>query len=260
MKSNPAFSGYSEVNGLRLYYEMHGDGQPLVLVHGGGSTIESSFGNILPFLAAKRQIIAVEMQAHGRTSDRDADLSFEQDADDIAILLNNLDINKADVLGFSNGGHTAIELSLRHPQLVRKLVLASINIRRDALPAQFWDGFQGATLDMMPSPLREAYLKVNNSEAGLLNMFNKDVKRMKHFSGWSNEQIQSINSPTLVINGNQDVAPVEHAVEIYRLIPNCQLAIFPGAHGTYLGTIESLPGGQWPKFNAVELINEFLDK
>jgi len=242
-----------------MYYEMHGHGQPLVLIHGGGSTIESSFGNIIPLLADKRQIIAVEMQAHGRTSDRDTDLSFEQDADDIAALLRNLDIPKVDVLGFSNGGHTAIELSLRYPQLINKLILASINTRRDALPAAFWDGFEGATLDMMPAPLREAYLKVNNSEAGLLNMFNRDVQRMKHFSGWSDEQIQSIKSPTLVINGNQDVAPLEHAVEIYRLIPNCELAIFPGAHGTYLGAIESLPGGQWPKFNAVELIHEFLE-
>ena len=260
MKAIPAFSGYSEVNGLRMYYEVHGNGQPLVLIHGGGSTIESSFGNIIPFLAAKRKIIAVEMQAHGRTNDRDTDLSFEQDADDIAVLLNNLDIPKADVLGFSNGGHTAIEFSLRHPQLLGKLILASINTRRDALAAAFWDGFEGATLDMMPAPLCEAYLQVNNSQSGLLNMFNKDVKRMKHFRGWSDEQIQSIKSPTLVINGNQDVAPVEHAVEIYRLIPNCELVIFPGAHGTYLGTIESLPGGQWPKFNATELIHEFLDK
>src|SRR5687767_232456 len=100
MKAIPVLSGYSAVNGLRMYYEVHGNGQPLVLIHGGGSTIESSFGNIIPFLAAKRKIIAVEMQAHGRTNDRDTDLSFEQDADDIAVLLNNLDIPKADVLGF----------------------------------------------------------------------------------------------------------------------------------------------------------------
>jgi pimeloyl-ACP methyl ester carboxylesterase len=260
MKSNPVFSGFSEVNGLRMYYEVHGDGPPLVLIHGGGSTIDSSFGNIIPLLAKKRQIIAVEMQAHGRTSDRDRDLSFEQDADDIAALLKNLAVPKADVLGFSNGGHTAIELCLRHPQIVNKLILASINTRRDALAAAFWDGFEGATLESMPAPLREAYLKVNNSEAGLLNMFNRDVHRMKHFRGWTDEQIQSIKSPTLLINGNQDVAPVEHAVEIYRLIPNCELAIFPGGHGTYLGTIESLPSGQWPKFNAIELIEEFLNK
>jgi pimeloyl-ACP methyl ester carboxylesterase len=260
MNLNPGISGYSEVNGLSMYYEIHGQGQALVLIHGGGSTIETSFGNIIPLLSKHRQVIAVELQAHGHTNDRDMDLSFEQDADDVAALLNNLNIEKADLLGFSNGAHTAIEIYLRHPRLVNKLILASTFTRRHAVPAAFWNGFEGATVDMMPPLLTEGYLKANNSKEGLLNMFNKDVKRMKGFQGWTDEQIKSIKCPTLVINGNNDVAPVEHAVELYRLIPNCELAIFPGSHGTYLGSIESLPDGQWPKFNAVALIEELLDR
>ena len=260
MKFQPASSGYSEVNGLSMYYEVYGAGRPLVLLHGGGSTIQTSFGNIIPLLAKSRQIIAVELQAHGHTHDRDAELTFTQDADDVAALLNNLHIARANFLGFSNGGHTAIEIALRHPQIIHKIILASTFINRQAVAQQFWDGFEGATLDMMPQLLSEGYLAANNSEAGLRNMFNKDVHRMKHFTGWTNEQIKSITCPTLIINGNDDVAPVEHAVDMYRLIPKSQLAIFPGAHGTYLGTIESLPEGGWPKFNATSLIEEFLDK
>jgi hypothetical protein len=103
-------SGYSDVNGLKMYYEIYGEGKPLVLVHGGGSTIQPSFGNIIPYLAKHRRIIAMELQAHGRTGDRPADLSFKQDADDVAMLLNNLKIPEADFLGFRNGVHILIEI------------------------------------------------------------------------------------------------------------------------------------------------------
>ena len=112
----------------------------------------------------------------------------------------------------------------------------------------------------MPQVLKEGYLKANNSHEGLLNMFKKDVQRMKVFKGWTDEQIKSIQAPVLVINGNNDVGSPEHAVEMLRTIPNCELAIFPGGHGTYLGTLESLDNGIWPKFNATDLIEEFLSK
>src|SRR5213083_189481 len=124
--ASPHFkNGQSEVNGLSMYYEIHGQGKPLVLIHGGGSTIETTFGRVIPALAKSRQLIAVELQAHGHTNDRDTELTFEQDADDVAVLLKNLHISKADFLGFSNGGHTAIEIAIRHPQLVNKMILAS---------------------------------------------------------------------------------------------------------------------------------------
>jgi pimeloyl-ACP methyl ester carboxylesterase len=253
-------SAYSEVNGLKMYYEIHGEGNPLVLIHGGGSTIETTFGRIIPLLKKKRQLIAVELQAHGHTNDRDAFLSFEQDAADLATLLGNLKISKADFLGFSNGGQTAIELALHYPQLVNKLILASTFYKRSAAPDQFWEGFDGAKIEWMPEVLKEAYLKATNSETGLLNMFNKDVRRMKTFKGWEDEQIRSIKANTLVINGNQDVGSLEHAVEMCNTIPSCELAVFPGGHGTYLGAIESLDNGIWPEFNATSLIEEFLDK
>lgn len=253
-------TGYSDVNGLNMYYEIHGHGKPLVLIHGGGSTIETTFGRIIPLLSKHRQIIAVELQAHGHTNDRTADLSFEQDADDVATLLKNIKIEKADFLGFSNGGQTLIEIALRHPEIINKIIVASAFYNRDAVMPAFWKGFEGATLDVMPKALREGYLKANNNEAGLLNMFKKDVQRMKTFEGWSQEQMKMIKAPALIINANNDVGSMEHAVEMCQLIPNCELAIFPGGHGTYLGAIESLDNGHWPEFNATRLIEEFLDK
>jgi len=253
-------SGYSNVNGLKMYYEIYGQGKPLVLIHGGGSTIETSFGRIIPFLAKRRQIIGVELQAHGHTNDRDTNLTFAQDAEDVATLLQNLDIAKADFLGFSNGGQTTIEIALHHPELVNKIIVASAFYKRSAATPQFWEGFKHATLDMMPQVLKDGYLKANNEQAGLINMFNKDVQRMKVFKGWTDEQMKKITAPALVISANADAGSPEHAVEMYRMIPDCELAIFPGGHGSYLGAIESLDNGKWPAFNATALIEEFLDK
>lgn len=119
-------NGYADINGLRMYYEIYGEGAlPLVLIHGGGSTIQTTFGNIIPHLAKRRKIITMELQAHGRTNDRDVPLSFQQDADDVAALLGYLQIDKADFLGFSNGGQTLIELALRHAELINKMIVAS---------------------------------------------------------------------------------------------------------------------------------------
>lgn len=253
-------SGYSEVNGLKMYYEIHGQGKPLVLIHGGGSTIETSFGKIIPLLTKKRQIIGVELQAHGHTNDRNTNLTFEQDADDVATLLNNLEIPNADFLGFSNGGHTLIEIVLRHPEIVDKIIIASAFYKKSAVVPQFWEGFDHATINMMPQVLKDGYLKANNDEAGLLNMFEKDVQKMKVFKDWTDEQMKSITAPTLIINGNNDVGSVEHAVEMYRTIPNSQLAIVPGKHGAYIGAIEYLDNGKWTQKYIVNIIEDFLNK
>jgi pimeloyl-ACP methyl ester carboxylesterase len=258
-KNLPFFeSGFKPVNGLDMYYEIHGEGQPLVLIHGGGSTIDTTFGRIIPRLSAYFKLIAVELQAHGHTRDRSQPLSFQQDADDIAELLKQLDIAKADFLGFSNGGQTLFEIAFRYPELINKMILASTFYSREAVDPAFWKAFEGARVEMMPTALAEGYLAANNDKAGLQTMFERDVERMKNFKGWSADQIRSISAPALVINGCRDVAPPEHAVEMYRLIPNCQLAIFPGGHGEYLGTIESVADGKLPNFNAAELVLAFL--
>jgi pimeloyl-ACP methyl ester carboxylesterase len=254
----PAKSGFSKLKDLDLYYEIYGEGEPLVLIHGGGSTIWTSFGRLIPLLSGHRSIIAVELQAHGRTADRQSPLSFEQDADDICMLLDNLDIARADYLGFSNGGQTAIEIALRHPHRVRKIIIASSFYNRAAVAEDFWKGFDDATLDQMPQPLHEGFLAVNNNRDALQTMFNRDVERMKNFKGWTDNQLQSIRVPVLVMNGSHDLAAPEHAVEMFRLIPGAELAILPGIHGSYLGTIETIGSGEWKNSSAAGIINEFL--
>jgi pimeloyl-ACP methyl ester carboxylesterase len=260
MNDNNFKSGYSEVNGLKMYYEIYGEGKPLVLIHGGGSNIQTTFGNIIPFLSKHRQTIAMDLQAHGRTFDRSKDLSFEQDADDIATLLSNLKISNADFLGYSNGGQTLIEIALRYPAIVNKVVIASAFYKRNATPPGFWEGFDNATIDVMPQSLKDGFLKVNNNKKALQNMFNKDVKRMKDFKGWSDEQIQSIKAPTLIINGNNDVGSMEHAVEMYNKFPHSQLTILPGKHGAYMGAIEFLENEKWTQHYIVDVINDFLNQ
>ena len=253
-------SGYSDVNGIKMYYEVYGQGEPLVLIHGGGSTIQTSFGRIIPNLAKDFTLIAVELQNHGLTDARNTVETFEQDADDVALLLKNLGIAKASFFGFSNGGHTAMQISLRHPEIVHKLVIASSPCKRNGFPPGFFNGMQQATLDNMPQELKTAFLKVNPDSARLQIMFERDRDRMINFKDWSDEQIKSIAAPTLLIDGDTDVMTPEHAVEMYRLIPNSQLAIIPGGHGKYMGEITTLSKSNPFVDFSTPLIKEFLNR
>ena len=244
---------YASINGLNLYYELHGNGRPLVLLHGGGSTFESSFGRLLPQLVDTHRVIGVELQAHGHTPDIDRPLSFEQDADDVAVLLEQLAIEKADIMGFSNGGTTALQIAIRHSRLVNKLVLASATYRRDGMQPGFFDGFEGASVEMMPEALQRAYLKINPDPKGLQRMFERDVDRMKNFRDIPDAAIRAIEAPALVINGDKEVVRADHALALSRLIPNARLAILPSGHGEYLGEIE------WPDSPLRELVATMID-
>ena len=253
--------GYAPVNGIKMYYELYGEGEmPLVLIHGGGSTIESTFGSILPMLAEYHSIIAVELQAHGRTYDRDAPETFEQDADDVAALLKYLKANKADILGFSNGGTTALQIGIRHPEVVNKLIVVSGAYRRDGFINHFFDGFDHATLDNMPESLRAAFLKVHPDSGALLNMFHKDVARMKAFTDIADERIQSIKAPTFVVINDLDVVTAAHAAQMMHAIANARLMILPGHHGSSIGAAESSPDEQTGKEAAftAALVDDFL--
>lgn len=228
-----ARSGYAPVDGLRMYYEIHGRGDhrtpPLVLLHGGGSTIETSFGQTLPRLAKTRQVIAVEQQGHGRTADiAERPFSFEQSAEDTVALLRYLKAERADFLGYSNGGHIAIEIALKHPDAVRRVVIVSAMFDRTGSDPGFWESFEHAKPDEMPAELREAYLRVAPHPEDLPTFFAKSVQRMLNFKGWAPEQIRLITAPTLVVAGDQDVVRPEQAVQMFRLIRSAQLAILPG--------------------------------
>lgn len=254
-------SGYSDVNGLKMYYEIYGEGKPLVLIHGGGSTIQTTFGNVIPLLARTRKLIAVELQAHGRTGDRSTELSFEQDADDVATLLKNLNISRVDILGFSNGGTTALYIAMRHPELVDKIVAASALCKRNGVPTQFWDFMKQAQLENMPQPLKDGYLKVAADTGGLKTMHDKDAKRMLNFKDIPDEEISSVKAPVFIVVGDKDVILPEHALEMHRLLKNSELAIIPGVHGEYLGEVTTLdPGNNQPDLVVVPMIEKFLDK
>ena len=142
-----SMSSYAPVNGLKMYYEIHGSGSPLVLIHGGGSTIQTSFGRVLDSFAKNHKVIAVEMQAHGHTADIDRPLSFEQDADDVADLLKQLNINRADIFGFSNGASTTLEIAIRHPELVNRIIVASTMFNKSGAQPWFWDMMANATFE-----------------------------------------------------------------------------------------------------------------
>jgi pimeloyl-ACP methyl ester carboxylesterase len=249
---------YTLVNGLRLYYEIHGTGFPLVLLHGGGSTIQSTFGRVLPELSKKYRIIAVELQAHGHTADINRPLSFEQDADDVAELLNQLNIKKANIMGFSNGGTTSLQIAIRHSHLVNKLVLISVIYKKAGMPKEFWEGMKLATLDNMPQPLKDAYLEVNPDPAGLAAMFSRDRDRMFSFKDISDEDIRNISVPTLIFNGDRDVVTSEHALELSHTLQNARLAILPGVHGECIGEICSYNKNSSIPMLVVEIIGEFL--
>jgi len=249
---------YANVNGIKMYYEIHGAGTPLVLLHGGGSTIYTSFGRILPALAKTHEVIAVELQAHGHTGDRDAPETFKQDADDVNELLRQLNIPKADLFGFSNGGQTALEMAIRHPDRINKLIVASAFFKKDGVPGWFWKGFDNPRFSDMPQIYKDEYLKINPDSAALLNMFHKDVQRMQHFTDWKIEEIRSIQAPTLIVIGDQDIITPEHAVEMSRIIPHNQLVILPGTHGKYLGEAATNdPDSKVPDL-FVAILNEFL--
>jgi pimeloyl-ACP methyl ester carboxylesterase len=254
-------TGHAPVNGINMYYEIHGQGNiPLVLIHGGGSTIESTFAHILPLFAAHNKVIAIELQAHGRTSDRNAPESFEQDADDVAALLKYLKIDKANILGFSNGGSTALQIAIRHSGIVNKIIAIAAASKRDGLIPGFFDFMQTASIDNMPAFLKTAFLKVNPSEAGLLNMFNKDKQRMINFKDWPDDMLQSIKAPTLFIAGDNDVVTPEHNLQMARLIKGAQVMILPGIHGQCLGEAGSYKAGsKQPEVTAI-LVQEFLNE
>lgn len=252
-------SGYALVNGLNMYYEIHGSGTALVLIHGGGSTLQTTFGRVLHEFAKTHKVIAVEMQAHGHTADIDRPLSFQQDADDIAVLLKCLKLDKASIFGFSNGASTALQFAIRHPEMTNKIIVASTFYKKTGAPGWFWDMMGKATFEAMPQPYKEEYLKINPDTNALHRMYERDVARMQSFPDISEEQMRSIKAPAFIIIGDKDVTTPEHAAEMYRLLSNSRLAIIPGGHGDYIGEMTT-PQDSILIAATVSIINKFLDE
>ncbi len=197
------------------------------------------------------------MQAHGHTADIDRPLSFQQDADDIAALLRLLNIDKADIFGFSNGASTTLQLAIRHPEMTNKIIVSSTFYKKSGAPDWFWNMMSEPTFEGMPQPLKDAFLKINPDTNALYRMYERDVARMQSFPDISDEQMKSIKAPALIIAGDKDVTTPEHAAEMHRLISNSQLAIIPGGHGDYIGEITT-PQDSILIAAIVSMINKFL--
>ena len=250
----PGTSGYAEVNDLEMYYEIHGSGPPLVLLHGAFSAIGTSFGELLPALAETRQVIAFELQAHGRTADIDRPLSIEQLADDTAAALRYLGIAQADIFGYSMGASVALHLAIRHPDVVRKLVLASVTYNLSGVHPGLMEGLADMKPEMMfGSSWHEEYIRIAPNPDNFATLFAKKTQMDRNIKDVPAEVIQSIKAPTLLIIGDSDLVRPEHAVEMFRLLgggifgdtpaglPRSQLAVLPGtSHVTLVSRADLL--------------------
>jgi pimeloyl-ACP methyl ester carboxylesterase len=254
-------SGYAPVDGLDMYYEIHGAGRPLVLLHGALMTIEN-FALLLPSLARSRQVIAIEQQAHGRTADIDRPFDYEQMADDTATLLRHLEIEQADVFGYSMGGGIALQIAIRHPELVRKLVVAAAYHDPDGYYPEVHEAIENLKPEgFVGSPWQEAYARVAPNPGDFPTLLAKVQRMDMAFEGWPPEAIESIEAPALVIVADSDVVRPEHAVQMFRALgggvagdlvglPDSQLAVIPGT--THVTLLER---SDW----LTPMITEFLD-
>ena len=236
---------YASVNGLNLYYEIHGQGQPLILLHGGLGTI-AMFKQILPRLIETRQVIGVELQAHGHTADIERPMSFEAMADDIAALITHLGLAQADLLGYSLGGGVALQTIIRHPKLVRNAVIVSAPYKREGWYPEVLAGMTSITAELaktwVGSPMHQAYASVAPNPEDWPMLAAKTSDLLKQDYDWS-VGLSAVGAPIMIVVGDADAVRPAHAVEFFELLgggkrdagwdgsrmPNSRLAILPGA-------------------------------
>ncbi|MCA4131706.1 alpha/beta fold hydrolase [Arthrobacter sp. M4] len=238
--------GYASVNGLQMYYELHGDNgdgsTPLLLLHGGLFDIELQFGALIPSLSAGRRVIAADFQGHGRTNDTDRPLGTPDLASDVIGLLDHLGVDRVDVFGFSIGGAVALDLAINHPELVRKLIVSSVSFRPEGDRGGNVEAVAEMTVDMISgTPMEERYLAVSPhpDREHLQGLLDKLARYGAGEIGWSDEKIRGIAAPTLITVGDCDMVRLDHAVKFLQLrggdvngdfegVPASQLAVFPG--------------------------------
>lgn len=234
-------TGYAPVNGMQMYYEVHGaGGTPLLLLHGGLFDLDQQFGALLPHLSRDRQVVATDFQGHGRTNDVDRPLTAEGLASDVVGLLGHLDLAQVDVFGFSVGGAVALRLAIDHPHLVRRLVVSSVSFHPDGDRGENTEAVAEMTVDMIAgTPMEEAYRARSPHPDELQGLLTKLGHFDEGFAGWSDDDIRGIAAPTLITVGDCDMVRLEHAVRFLQLrggnvngdfdgVPSSQLAVFPG--------------------------------
>ena len=237
-------TGYALVNGLNMYYEIHGSGEPLIILHGGlGST--DMFSGLMPALAKIRQVIAVDLQGHGRTADVERPMSYQSMADDIAALMRHFKIQKADILGYSLGGGVAVRTAIQHPECVNRLVVVSTVFKLDGWYPEVRTAMSHLSAEaaeqMKPSPLYQSYARVAPRPADWPVLVTKLGSLIRTDFDWSKE-VGAIQAPTLLVFGDADAVRPEHAIEFFQLlgggkkdggwdgsgISKARLAILPG--------------------------------
>jgi pimeloyl-ACP methyl ester carboxylesterase len=246
MQETTPTTGYAPVNGLQMYYEIHGEGEPLLLMHGAYGTIDL-WGPILETLAQNHQVIAIEPQGHGHTADIDRPIRYETMTDDAAALLGHLGVERADVVGYSMGGGVALQLAMRYPELVRKVVPLSVSYSTEGTYSEVWAMIDQITPEVFAgSPFEEAYMRNAPNPEDWPVLVEKLVDLDRQVYAWPEDEIREIAAPMLFIIGDSDVVTPEHAVALFRLLgggvpgdltglPKSQLAIIPGTTHITMG-------------------------
>ena len=257
----PAETGYAEVNGLKMYYEIYGAGKPIVLLHGSFMTIPLNWSEIIPLLAKDRKVIVAEMQGHGRTRDIARQLSYEAMADDVSGLLKHLKTDSADILGYSMGGGVAFQFAVRHPEQLRRLVVLSGAYAHDGWWSEVEASFATITADMFKgSPIEKQYDSLGNDPAYFAGFVKKVMSIDLVPYDWTSD-VKKIKAPLFMAIGDADGIRYEHALELFRAkgggkmgdingLSQSRLAILPGT--THIGMM-------YQNDVLIPMITEFLD-
>jgi len=255
-------TGYAPVNGLRMYYEVHGSGAPVVLLHGSFMTITNNWTGWIGELSKTRQVIAVEMQGHGRTADSKRDFSYENLADDVAALLDQLKIPRADLIGYSMGGGVAMQCAIRHPDKVRKVVVISAAFRHDGLVQEALDAFPQLTPEAFKgSPIEAEYKKLSPTPDEFPSFVRRIIAVDLRPYDFGADKLKATQAPMFFIHGDADGVRLEHIAEMFRLKGGeihgdlrsrsaSRLAILPNTtHVTLMERMSVI----------VPMVNDFLD-
>ena len=253
---------YADVNGLKLYYEVHGKGRPILLVHGAFCTIEGCMSGLVKQLSKSRQVIAVELQGHGRTADIDRPLSTTLMADDMAALLGQLKLTNIDVYGYSMGGGVVTQLAIRHPQLVKRLVIVGASLTKEGAQPGSAEMIKAMKPEMLEgSPFHDAYKKTSPHPEKFRTLVTK-VTKLDTLDGFKVDDLKKIKAPVLFLIGDADWATAEHGAAMLRLFgggafgdtgaPRAKslLAILPGT-----SHVDLINRAEW----IVQLMTPFLD-
>lgn len=257
----PVDSGYANVNGLKMYYEVYGNGKPIVLIHGSYMNIPMNWSHIIPLLAKDRKVIVAEMQGHGRTRDIAREFSYEGMADDVSGLLKHLKVDSADILGYSMGGGVAFQVAVRHPEQVRRLVVLSGTYTHDGWWADVEAMYATFTADMFKgTPIEKQYDSLGNDPAHFPEFVKKVISIDLKPYDWSKE-VKNIKAPLFMAIGDADGVRYEHALELFRAkgggkmgdiygMPKSRLAILPAT--THIGMMQRT---DW----LIPMVTDFLD-